>query len=274
MIHIDGTNRRELAAAPEGQTIQDFVWALDGSRIYFAIGLQLFEVVVATGNVANAGELIVPAGITVDRLEMARDGRTIIVNALDADAASRNFAVAIGSRESRELSIDEYASLLPLRPPVLRSVGEMSVSPDGRQILFKDTFGAGEELFVTDAETGARTRITNLYELSGFEESVETEGGRRIIEAAWSPDGRYVIFNPMQSCSETGLCYGRLFLVQASGGAQLQLSVEPMINLPLEWTPDANSLAYDDGSRLVIASTAGNPKALGEGNRPKWQPAL
>ncbi len=274
MIHIDGTNRRELAAAPEGQTIQDFVWALDGSRIYFAIGLQLFEVVVATGNVANAGELIVPAGITVDRLEMARDGRTIIVNALDADAASRNFAVAIGSRESRELSIDEYTSLLPLRPPVLRSVGEMSVSPDGRQILFKDTFGAGEELFVTDAETGARTRITNLYELSGFEESVETEGGRRIIEAAWSPDGRYVIFNPMQSCSETGLCYGRLFLVQASGGAQLQLSVEPMINLPLEWTPDANSLAYDDGSRLVIASTAGNPKALGEGNRPKWQPAL
>lgn len=274
MIQIDGTNRRELVASPEGQTIQDFVWAPDGSRIYFAIGLQLFEVVVATGNVANAGELIVPAGITVDRLEMARDGRTIIVNALDADAASRNFAVAIGSRESRELSIDEYTAIIPLRPPVLRSVGEMSVSPDGRQILFKDSVGAGEELFVSDIETGARTRITNLYELSGFEDSVETEGGRRVIEAAWSPDGRYVIFNPMQSCSETGLCYGRLFLVQASGGAQLQLSVDMMINLPVEWTPDANSLAYDDGSRLVIASTAGNPKALGEGNRPKWQPAL
>jgi Tol biopolymer transport system component len=272
VIQADGTGTRLMAATPEGDAIQDFVWAADGSRLYFSIGLQFFEVVLVTGNVASAGELTAPPGVTIDRLELARDGRTIIVQALDADAASRTFAVTIGQRESRELGIDEYNALIRPRPPVIRAVGEMAVSPDGRRILFKDLAGTGEELFIADAETGARTPITNLYELSGFEESVETEGGRRVIEAAWSPDGRFVIFNPMQSCSETGLCYGRLFLVEAWGGAQLQLSLEMMVNLPTEWTPDSRSLVYDDGSNVVLADSAGNPKALGEGNRPKWQP--
>src|SRR5262249_7579537 len=156
-----------------GETIQDFVWAQDGSRIYFAIGLQLFEVVIATGNVASAGELTAPPGVTVDRMELARDGKTIIIHALDADAAPRTFSVTIGQRESRELAIDEFTAMTPLRPPVVLSVGDKSVSPDGTRILFKDLVGTGEELFVANVETGARIRLTNLYELGGFEESVE-----------------------------------------------------------------------------------------------------
>ena len=74
------------------------------------------------------------------------------------------------------------------------------------------------------------------------------------------------------SCSETGLCYGRLFLVDSGGGAQLQLSLEMMVSLPHDWTPDSRQIAYDDGSRIVIADTSGNPKALAQGNHPKWQP--
>jgi hypothetical protein len=132
--------------------------------------------------------------------------------------------------------------------------------------------GEGEELFVADTETGARIKVTNQYELSGFEESVETEGGRRVIEATWSPDGRFIIFNPMQSCSETGLCYGRLFLVDSWGGAQLQLSIDMMINLPNEWASDGMLLVYDDGARIVVADTNGNPRALAGGHHPKWQP--
>ncbi len=263
-----------VAAAVAGETIQDFVWAADGSRLYFSIGLQLFEVVLQTRNVASAGELTTPQGITVDRLEMGRDGKTIVIHALDADAATRSFAIVIGQPGSRELTIDEYSAIGQQRPPVIRGVGEMSVSPDGRRVLFKGPVGSGEELFVSDAETGARVQITNLYELAGFEESVETEGGRRVIEATWSPDGRYIIFNPMQSCSETGLCYGRLFLVDSWGGAQLQLSIDMMVNIPLEWTRDGKLLVYDDGSSVVVANTKGNPKALADGHHPKWQPLL
>ncbi len=271
-IQSDGSNQRQLAQSREGETIQDFIWSTDGSRIYFPIGLQFFEVVIETGNFANAGELAVPPGYTIDRLEMAKDGKTVVAFVLDANAAQRLMAFSIGMREARELTIDEYNQLTQSRPPVVRSVGEMSVSPDGRRVLFKDTVGLGEELFVADLENGARARITNLYELSGFEESIETEGGRRVIEAAWSSDGRYVIFNPMQSCSETGLCYGRLFLVKAWGGPQLQLSEDMMVNLPLEWTRDGNFLVYDDGSRVVVTDTNGALKVIAEGSHPKWQP--
>jgi len=272
MIRSDGTDHRVVAAAPEGDTIQDFVWSTDGSRLYFSIGLRIFEVILPNGNVASAGQLIARPGVVIDRLEMGRDGKTIVVQALDADSQARLFALVIGGSDSRDLSVDEYGSVVKQRQTVIRGLGEMSVSPDGRRVLFKDVLGDGEELFVADTETGARIKVTNLNELSGFEESVETEGGRRVIEATWSPDGRYIIFNPMQSCSETGLCYGRLFLVDSWGGAQLQLSIEMMINLPGEWASDSKLLVYDDGSRIVVADTNGNPRALAEGHHPKWQP--
>lgn len=272
VIRSDGSDGRVLAVAPEGETIQDFVWALDGSRVYYSVGLKFYEAVIVNSNIASAGEFLAPPGVMIDRLELGRDGKTMLITALDANAASRLYGMTIGQREARELAIDEYTALLPQRPPVIRSIGEMSVSPDAKWVLFKGVVGTGEELFVANCETGARVQITNLYQLGGFEESVETEGGRRVIEAAWSADGRHVIFNPMQSCSETGLCYGRLFLVEAFGGPQLQLSYEMMINVPSGWTADGNYLVYDDGNRVIVTNTQGYPRALAEGNHPKWQP--
>lgn len=273
MISSDGADEQQLAVAPEGATIQDFVWALDGSRLYYSIGASFFEVVIATRSTAGVGELTAPPGVVIDRLELGRDGQTLLVHALDADAAARLFAVTIGQREARELAVDEYLALQQSRAPVVRNIGEMSVAPNSRWVLFKDLVGTGEELFIADVETGARLQITNLYELDGFEESVAIEGGRRLLEAAWSPDGRYIIFNPMQSCSETGFCYGRLFLVDAWGGAQAQLSAEMMVNVPLEWTSNSQSLVYDDGSHVVISEANNAPRTLTEGNHPKWQPA-
>jgi Tol biopolymer transport system component len=277
VIQSDGTNQRLATAAPEGEAIQDFVWGMEGDRLYFSTGGGLFEVILQTGNLASAGELVAPQGVAIDSMEVGRDGKTIIVRTLDASASARLFAVTIGERESRELTVDEYSAMIEPRPPVIHAVGEMSVSPDGRLVLFKGVVGNGEELFVADTETGGRVKITNLYELDGFEESVETEGGRRVIGATWSPDSRYIIFNPMQSCSESGLCYGRLVLVDARGGAQRQLSSEMMVDLPSEWSGERSKdnylLVYDDGSKIVVAGADGNLRTLAEGHHPKWQPA-
>src|SRR5262249_45166358 len=60
MIQSDGTNQRFVTAGPEGEAIQDFVWGVDGGRLYFSTGLRLFEVILQTGNLASAGELIAP----------------------------------------------------------------------------------------------------------------------------------------------------------------------------------------------------------------------
>lgn len=273
-IRSDGTDERVLAVSPEDQTIQDFVWSIDGSRVYYVVGLKFYEVVVANGNIASAGELTAPPGVTIDRVEMSRDGGTFVINAIDADTFNRLYAVTIGQSEARELTIDQFNELIPLRPPVVKTIGEASVSPDGNWALFKDIVGAGEELFIASVETGARIQVTNLYQLGGFEESAELEGGRRIMEAAWSADGRYIVFNPIQYCSEIGLCSGRLFLVEAFGGPQLQLSIDMTVNVPNGWTANGNLLVYDDGSRVVVADTQGFPKALTEGHHPKWQSGL
>ena len=272
VIQSDGANQRLVAAAPEGEAIEDFVWDADGERLYFSTGGRLIEVILQNGALASAGEVSAAQGAAIDSMEVGRDGKTIIVRTLDGAASARLFAVTIGERGSRELTVDEYNSMIKPRPPIVRAIGEMSVSPDGRLVLFKDVVGAGEELFVADAETGARVKVTNLYELGGFEESVEAEGGRRVIGATWSPDSRYIIFNPMQSCSELGLCYGRLVLVDAWGNAQRQLSSDMMIDLPGEWSKDNNLLVYDDGSRIVVAGADGNLRTLAEGHHPRWQP--
>jgi hypothetical protein len=183
VIQSDGMNQRLATAAPEGEPIQNFVWGAHGDRIYFSTGARLFEVILQTGNLASAGDLIAPPGVAIDSLEMARDGKTIILRTLDASASARLFALTIGERESRGLTVDEYISMIEPRPPIIRGIGEMSVSPDGRRVLFKDVVGIGEELFVADAETGARIKVTDLNELGGFEESVEIEGSRRVIGA-------------------------------------------------------------------------------------------
>lgn len=273
LIRSDGTDQRLATAAPEGEAIQDFVWDAKGDRLYCSVGMQLVEVILQTGNLACAGELIAPPSGSIDSLEMGRDGKTLIVRTLDANASTRLFAVTIGERNSRELTVDDYSSMIELRPPIISAVGAMSVSPDGQRVLFKDVVGTGDELFVADAETGARVKVTNLYGMGGFEESVEIEGARRVIAATWSPDGRHIIFNPMQSCSEAGLCYGRLFLIDAWGGSQRQLSSEMMVDLPGEWSNDNKLLVYDDGSKIMVAGADGNARTLAEGYHPKWQPA-
>jgi Tol biopolymer transport system component len=270
-IYSDGAGRRQIAIAPAGEVIQDFLWSRDGKRCYFAVGNRFFDVSLETGNLASGGELTAP-GVTVDYLEIGRDGKTIIVHALDADAQARLYGVTVGEREARELSVDDYNALAPNVAPIVRRVGDLSVSPDAQYILFKEVVDANEELFVTDISTGRKWQVSRLGALSGFEPSAETTGGRYILEATWSPDGRYVIFNPAQSCSEAGLCYGKLFLVDRWGGAQLELSLDMMISLPLQWNVENTLLVYDDRNEVVLSDSNGQIKKLADGNRPKWQP--
>jgi Tol biopolymer transport system component len=276
VVSADGSQARQLAAAPEDEAINLHVWSLDGQQIFFAVGQKFFAVALKDGQLREAGELIAPEGTTIDRLELSRDGQTLIAHTVEAvpgpNSAPKIFAVTTGKQEGRELTVDEYQALAQPQSATVRKLGDLAVSPDGRHLLFKQLNDNHEQLFVSDIETGARRQITRLERLDGFEEIALLENERRILEAAWSPDGRYIIFNPAQSCSAMGLCYGRLFLVDLWGGAQYPLSREMMVNLPAEWNQEGALLAYDDGGQVVLANTQGQITRLGEGNSPKWQP--
>lgn len=279
VVYADGGGERQLVAPPEGAAINDHVWSNDGSRIYYSVGTRYFSCPLAEVNgekVREAGELAAPEGATIDRLELGRDGKTLIAHAIgqnaELNAPPKVYATEIGRHEARELSVDEYSALAPPQPVVVRGFEDLSVSPDSRYVLFKEAVGDFEQLFVADIETGARYQISNLSAIEGFEPSADLTGGRRLLEATWSPDGRFVIFNPAQSCSDVGLCYGQLFLTDIRGGVQYQLTREMAVSIPLEWRRDGKMLAYDDGGQIVVADTEGQIRRLAEGNRPKFQP--
>jgi hypothetical protein len=270
-IRADGSDARMVALAPPNESIQDFLWSADGQHIYFAVGTHFYDAALATSNLASGGALNLPATVSLEHLELGRDGATIIAHTLDEEGLPRVFGMRIGERSARELAVDEYNTLTAQLAPVIRRVGELSVGPDGRFALFKEGLDTTEELFVSDLETGRRWQITDLAKLGEFEPSAEAMGGRFIIEAA------YVLFNPGQSCSETGLCYGKLYSVEMWGSAARQLSLDMMISLPLEWNLAAwNSaqylLVYDDESEIVLSDQTGFTRRLTPGNRPKWQP--
>jgi hypothetical protein len=44
------------------------------------------------------------------------------------------------------------------------------------------------------------------------------------------------------------------------------------VNIPQGWANDGRMLVYDDGSKVVVADTSGNPRVLADGHHPKWQP--
>lgn len=280
-IQADGGGERQVAAPPSGFSINDHVWSVDGRLIYYVVGNKYYSCAIAEmpgreKRIEEAGELTLPEGTTIDRLELAREGNTLIAHAIpqngELNQLPKVYATGLGKREARELSVDEYAALVPPQPVIVRSFQDLSVSPDGRWILFKETVGDFEQLFIADIETGARTQISDIAALDGFEPSADPSGARHILEATWSPDGRFVVFNPAQSCSELGLCYGQLFLLDVWTGVQYQLTREMTVNIPLEWNRTGSLLAYDDGGQIVIADTEGQIRRLAEGNRPKIQP--
>ena len=274
----DGSENRQVVPAPEEASIANAFWSQDGSRIYFNIDLNLHDYVVLEQKVENLGKLEVPEGIALDRLQLSSHPKTLLAHLIDTNDALNSvpkiYAVTLNPMTSRELSVDEYHTLAPVQSSTIAKVGDLSVSPDGRFILFAEATEKDVQLFVSDIETGNRHQVTDLSLLDGFEPTAMPDGSRRVIEATWSPDGHHIVFVPAQACSEFGLCSGKMYLVDAWGGAQLQLATAMTANLSQEWNQERSLLVYDDNGQVVLSDTQGQVKTLAEGTQPKWQPRV
>jgi dipeptidyl aminopeptidase/acylaminoacyl peptidase len=274
----DGSDNHQVVPAPQEASIANALWAQDGSRIYFNIDLNLHAYVLLEQKVENLGKLEVSEGIALDRLELSTDQKTLLAHLIDTNDALNSvpkiYAVTVNPLASRELTVDEYHALAPAQSSLIGKVGDLSVSPDGRFVLFAEATEKDVQLFVSDIETGNRHQVTDLSLLDGFEPTATPDGSRRVIEATWSPDGEHIIFVPAQTCSEFGLCSGKMYLVDTWGGAQLQLATAMTTNLSQEWNHEKSLLVYDDNGHVVISDTQGQVKTLAEGTQPKWQPRV
>lgn len=139
---------------------------------------------------------------------------------------------------------------------------EPAWSPDGRYVVFasrhenidpEEPLGWHEdELFIIDVSSGDAKRITY--------------GPRNEGEPAWSLDGKTIAF----SSSGTRLC-----LMRADGSHVHCLPIEDANRLA--WSPDSESLAYDDGHEIYLLPVDGGVPAppaelLHRGRAAVWSP--
>jgi Tol biopolymer transport system component len=269
---VDGKEATAVASAPADEVITDFLWSNDGEALLYAIGSQINRLSLLDGKTAGIGAPQLPADLGIDRLELSRTPQVIIIHTTDADGQNRTFSYSLNDQKTLELSIDGYNRLAPLQSAIVRQMTDLSVAPDLNRLLFKAVPTNHEELFVADLETGARQQITDLNQLDGFEPTSQFDGVRHILEASWSPDGRFAIFNPSQSCSEMGLCYGRVYLVDSWSGRQQRLSEEMVVTPAVDWAPDSKRFVFEDGGHITIGEVGQTVRRLTEGSRPKWRP--
>src|SRR5437870_3652712 len=87
LMKEDGSENRQIVPAPEEAAIANQIWARDGSRIYFNIGLTLQAYIVQEQKVENLGALEVPEGILLDRIELGNDSKTLLAHLIDSNDA-------------------------------------------------------------------------------------------------------------------------------------------------------------------------------------------
>lgn len=108
-------------------------------------------------------------------------------------------------------------------------------SPDGKKILFTSDAGGGDNIWVMNRDGSKATQVTK-------------ETFRLLNNAAWSPDGEYIVARK-HFTSTRSLGAGEMWLYHISGGGGLQLTVrkndQQDVNEPT-FSPDGRYVYYSE----------------------------
>lgn len=108
-------------------------------------------------------------------------------------------------------------------------------SPDGKKILFTSDAGGGDNIWVMNRDGSKATQVTK-------------ESFRLLNNAAWSPDGEYIVARK-HFTSTRSLGAGEMWLYHISGGGGLQLTVrkndQQDVNEPT-FSPDGRYVYYSE----------------------------
>jgi Tol biopolymer transport system component len=152
---------------------------------------------------------------------------------------------------------------------------EPDISPDGSQVVFQSArmegFGSSagysrQELYIVDLNDRSEHRVTTEHNDS---------------DAAWSPDGRWILFVRDYSTKRAGI-----FKVRPNGSGLRRLidAPEPLRTMSPTWSPDSKRIAwiqddilspYNDGEIWIArhdGSDARKVTALRELERVVWSP--
>ena len=125
--------------------------------------------------------------------------------------------------------------------------GSVSVSPDGKRILFAGGFiGKGTErvahIFTVPVDGGELTEILT--------------GMSWVSQPCWSPDGKAIAFVGSEETSKKDVWLSQIYTMPAEGGKPRRLTSpeDRVLEAKIAWSPDGKHIAYysmDNDLRLV-----------------------
>ncbi len=184
------------------------------------------------------------------------DGKRIFFDGMHGDDEwpSIEFIPAAGGKVTR----------IPLRGPFrigMTRPGRISISPDGKKILFAGDYiprGAGfsVRIFAVTIEGGEVTEIPT--------------GGRDAYYPGFSPDGRAIAFlGDEEIRKNVRLC--NIYRIPVEGGESRPLTsqADKVMDATIAWSPNGKDIAfYSEDNKLKLAGAEGGPsKVLVEGLR-------
>jgi dipeptidyl aminopeptidase/acylaminoacyl peptidase len=180
--------------------------------------------------------------------------------------------------------------------------GDPSWSPDGRWITFSSDRDGNSEIYIMHNDGSSQTRLTsNLANDSApafspdgrmiafmsnrdgnfdiYVMAVDGTGQRRLTfgdqpdrDPFWSPDGHQIVF-------ESRDYRNKIYIMAADGSNQQPLNCNGSFYHPT-WSPDAQRIAFDNGTNITISGVDGCNGAspfsatgiLINGTNPSWSP--
>jgi TolB protein len=242
LLRVGGGRSRLIAG--DWADEENPAWSPDGRSIVLqrvAGDVSTLEVVAAAGGLAlpltRGGHSITPA--------WAPSGRIIAYADRPADGSYSLYVLDLRTGWSRRLSHGHG-----------RGDTSPTFSPDGRDIAFARSRGAGSEIWIIPAGGGRPRRLTRTAGDAAW--------------PAWSPDGRLIAFS-----SSKGIA-----VVPADGGRPRRLTPPGVYAVRPVWSPDGRALAYwgDSPSGVdvyAVALRGGQPRRLtrsGAAMAPSWAP--
>ncbi|MBC7372899.1 MAG: PD40 domain-containing protein [Frankiales bacterium] len=185
-----------------------------------------------------------------------------------------NYAVVLRDLESRQVT-----TVLPADPVEKRIYDDPELSPDGAQVALSTDRGSisfDEGIAVVGRDGTGFRRLTSPPN-SG------DPGAPFVIDmsAAWSPDGKTLLFSRLTTNSSTApaTVTSALFTVPAAGGAATAV-VNAGDGYTGDWSPDGTKIVFaaltagqDSGPLTVINADGTGRKPLGPtGLLPAWSP--